>query len=326
MPVTINGTTGIAGVDGSAGTPAVQGTDTNTGVFYPAADTVGVSTGGSERMRVDSSGNVGIGTSSPQSRVQIVGSAAAAPTGGDGLHLGAAGGYATIEMCGTTGGYIDFSKGNGTDQLGRIIYDNVNNIMSFNTNSTERARIDSSGNLLVGNTTSPNTTRLYAKASTSDGTTRAFYLENSAGSVLFTIFSDGGFNTGTAAFAPYNNTTATAANLNVDSSGSFKRSTSSLRYKINVQDATHGLSDVMKLRSVTYNGKNDGDKVFGGFIAEEVDGAGLSEFVAYDEEGRPDALHYGNMVALMAKAIQELSAKVDAQAAEIAALKANAPA
>ena len=42
MPVTINGTTGIAGANGSASTPAVQGEDTNTGVFFPAADTVAV--------------------------------------------------------------------------------------------------------------------------------------------------------------------------------------------------------------------------------------------------------------------------------------------
>jgi len=64
MTVIINGTTGISGVDGSAATPAVQGADTNTGVFYPAADTVGVSTGGTERMRIDSSGNVLIGATS----------------------------------------------------------------------------------------------------------------------------------------------------------------------------------------------------------------------------------------------------------------------
>jgi hypothetical protein len=64
MAVTIDGTSGIAGVDGSAATPAIQGADTNTGVFFPAADTVGVSTGGSERMRIDSSGNLLVGTTS----------------------------------------------------------------------------------------------------------------------------------------------------------------------------------------------------------------------------------------------------------------------
>jgi hypothetical protein len=57
MPITISGTTGIAGVDGSAGTPAVQGTDTNTGEFFPAADTIAWTTGGSERMRINSSGD-----------------------------------------------------------------------------------------------------------------------------------------------------------------------------------------------------------------------------------------------------------------------------
>jgi len=61
MTVTISGTTGLAGVDGSAGTPAIQGGDTNTGMFFPAADTVAITTGGSERMRVDSSGNVFVG-------------------------------------------------------------------------------------------------------------------------------------------------------------------------------------------------------------------------------------------------------------------------
>ena len=55
MTITINGTTGIAGVDGSAATPAVQGADTNTGVFY-GTDIVAISTGGTERVRVNASG------------------------------------------------------------------------------------------------------------------------------------------------------------------------------------------------------------------------------------------------------------------------------
>jgi hypothetical protein len=51
MAVTINGTSGISGVDGSAGTPAIQGGDTNTGVFFPAADTIAFSEGGAEVAR-----------------------------------------------------------------------------------------------------------------------------------------------------------------------------------------------------------------------------------------------------------------------------------
>jgi len=62
MPVTINGTTGIAGVDGSASTPAVQGTDTNTGIFFPAADTIAFGEGGAEVARFDSNGSLLIAT------------------------------------------------------------------------------------------------------------------------------------------------------------------------------------------------------------------------------------------------------------------------
>jgi len=62
MTVTINGTTGIAGTNGSAGTPAVQGEDTNTGIFFPAADTIAFSEGGVEAARFDASGNLLMGT------------------------------------------------------------------------------------------------------------------------------------------------------------------------------------------------------------------------------------------------------------------------
>lgn len=58
MPVTINGTTGVAGVDGSAGTPAVQGADTNTGMFFPLADTIAFAEAGTEVLRINSSAQV----------------------------------------------------------------------------------------------------------------------------------------------------------------------------------------------------------------------------------------------------------------------------
>jgi hypothetical protein len=56
MTITINGTTGIAGVDGSASTPAVQGADTNTGLFF-GADTISFSEGGAQVGEFDSSAN-----------------------------------------------------------------------------------------------------------------------------------------------------------------------------------------------------------------------------------------------------------------------------
>lgn len=64
MTITINGTTGIAGVDGSAAIPAVQGADTNTGMFFPAADQVGLAAGGSQVLLVNASGSTITGTES----------------------------------------------------------------------------------------------------------------------------------------------------------------------------------------------------------------------------------------------------------------------
>jgi hypothetical protein len=117
----------------------------------------------------------------------------------------------------------------------------------------------------------------------------------------------------------YNNSTAGSANMLIDSNGIFYRATSSLKYKTDVKDAVHGLEKVMQLRPVTYKGKAeaDGDKVFGGLIAEEVDAVGLNEFVVYADDGTPDALAYGNMVSLCIKAIQELKAEVDSLKAQI---------
>jgi len=63
MALNINGTTGISGVDGSVSAPALTGTDSNTGVTFPAADTIKFSTGGVERMQITNSGVSGTGIS-----------------------------------------------------------------------------------------------------------------------------------------------------------------------------------------------------------------------------------------------------------------------
>jgi hypothetical protein len=69
MSITINGTTGVSGVDGSSTAPAFQGTDTDTGLFY-SANTVSVSAGGSKVATINAYG-IGLGTGVPSSGIGI---------------------------------------------------------------------------------------------------------------------------------------------------------------------------------------------------------------------------------------------------------------
>jgi hypothetical protein len=52
MTLILSGTDGVSDVDGSAATPAVRGADANTGIFFPAADTIAFAEGGTEVARI----------------------------------------------------------------------------------------------------------------------------------------------------------------------------------------------------------------------------------------------------------------------------------
>jgi len=252
--------------------------------------------------------NVGIGTASPTSPLHVAGSSAQITVSNAGVTQYT---YMLRDGYYSVGGDMALYTGGANNQI-------------FYTNATERMRIDSSGNVLVGTTS--NNGRISANGSSTNGSTNTLSLADSGGTNLFYVRTDGLINTGTKSASPYNNTTGSAANMVLDSQGTLYRSTSSIKYKTDIQDATHGLAELLQLRPVTYKGKAefDGNKVFGGLIAEEVDEIGLIEFVQYADDGSPDALAYGQMVALCIKSIQELNAKVDAQALEIQALKGNA--
>jgi len=298
---------------------------TGNGMYLPAANSLGLSTNGTNAVYIDSSQNVGIGTSSPTHPLTVSGASGI-------IRVNSTGGTTTsnIGFTNTGGSFylgLDSSTGGnfGAGNYGAFLYNGANSPMVFFTNGTERMRIDSSGNLLVGATNLSFGERLSVRSVGTSSASDGIYVCNSAGTTIFRVRSDGAFQTGAAAVSPYNNTTGSAANTFVNTDGTLLRSTSSLKYKKDIADATHGLTDLLKLRSVTYKGKNeaDGEKTFGGLIAEEVHDAGLTEFVHYSTDGTPDALNYGNMVSLCVKAIQELKAINDTQAETINALTAR---
>jgi hypothetical protein len=400
IALTPKGTGGVVFPAGAVGTPAITTSgDLNTGIFFPAADTIAFAEGGTESMRLDSSGNLGLGVTpsawfSTRKVAQIGNASLAGITGSDGwemrsnaylntsgselyLNNGNAALYASFNgqhrfytaPSGTAGNAITFTQAMTLDASGNLLVGKTsgtgykfevtgNGVFLSNTSayaaylgqadifmstgaatdfairsdanllfgaggSTERARITSGGDFLVGDTANSAGARLYVKGSGATSGSVAMVVRNSTPSDLLYIRNDGLINLGLAANSPYNYTTGSAANAFLNSSGELQRSTSSLRYKTNVQEATHGLAEVLALRAVTYKGINDGDKVFGGLIAEEVHDSGLTEFVAYDEEGRPDALHYGNMVSVLVAAIQEQQALITSLTARIAALEAK---
>lgn len=249
---------------------------------------------------VDRTNNrVGVGTTAPAFQFHVDGGAANST-----IHLT----NSTTGSTGTDG--LSIVSELTTNQAYIINRENTDLIFRVN-NTTEGLRIRNDGNIGIG-TPGAGNIRLQLLGSDSTSANYACYFQNQATSLLFFIRNDGLFSTGSTANAPYNNTTASAANLFVTSGGTFQRSTSSLKYKTDVQPMVYGLSEVLQLRPVSYKGKNDGTKVFCGLIAEEVDAIGLTEFVQYADDGTPDALAYGNMVALAFKAIQELEARVTA--------------
>ena len=400
MALNIDGTAGISGVDGSASAPALKGTDSNTGINF-GTDTVNINTGGTTRATVDSTGRLGIGTSSPTHKLEVVDSSTPIYSRGSG----------------NVGG-IRF--GNSSHTNGYIYYDNGAN-MNFHTAGSERMRINSAGNVGIG-TNSPtsllhlnggtNTTGLFIEGSNSfvildananlsgnqvnfidfkfNGTLKSNIavgeglsggLEiNSATDSNIVLASGGGhvqIHQNSSAVPGLGNTTTGACFESIGSSGDsgsalflsrnigpalfvnrnntgtlveFKASgvgvgsistnaaslPSDRNFKKNITDLTLGLDFVKTLKPSKYNLKieKDTDPLLFGLMAQDVEesltSAGvtknsvvLCQHNPKEEEAESDySLNYSGFTPILINCIKELSAKIEVLETKVAALEA----
>jgi hypothetical protein len=355
---TVNGAVTITGVTtvqaGTVSAPAITTTgDTNTGIFFPAADTIAFSEGGAEAMRIDSSGNVGIGTSSPTAKAQI-GDATVVAT--NRLVFGKAvaaseGNLPAIGQQSATGAGNDLAiAATSTSGVVRFYTGASTNSGEIGTGSnTERARIDSSGNVGIGVTPS------------AWSSTKAIEV----GSLGTALWSSGAGSTSLSAGAYYNsgwkyaNSTTKPAIIDWDTAGkintftatatgtagnaitfvtgpfvanggiSWTNGSSDARLKKNFE-ISQGLTELLQIEPVKFHfdWEEDGAPKRLGFKAQNLLPL-IPEMVVEKEDKAEDGTPYltitpDYILPVLVKAIQEQQAIITQLQADVAALKGNA--
>jgi hypothetical protein len=291
-----------AAIDGTPGTNDMPGRL----VFSTTADGASSPT---ERMRIDSLGNVGVGTTVPTNyggnfrTLEVAGS-----SGNDG------GVFSTVTADSAVKAYFYTESTSNTATIGTV----TNHPLLFRTNSIEQMRIDSAGRLLVNrssstsngaiaqfsssvgphislnNTTAAGTFMLFQNSTSGDGTTDGLYVgtDGNLKGYLWNyesglIFGNNGAAVGQFIGSKfnvpgvYNGTTTGGGAVYVESDGDLLRYTSSLKYKTDVETLEDARADaILNCRPVWYRSKCENDiKTEGaeksdwgwyGFIAEEV--------------------------------------------------------
>ena len=271
MALILSGSDGLSDIDGSAATPAIRGTDANTGIFFPAADTIAFSEGGVEAARFDSAGNLGIATTSPSTYGKLAVRAGITVSAG------------STSLTGTTFSTSDAANStfwiNHASAVTNLVTDAP---MAFWTASgsgvAERARILSDGTFIIGKTT------------TSSSANGAYFTANGTLGMDFTI------STTNEALTLNNISTAGTAQMDFRTAGTEKgniswnntnttyNTTSDYRLKNTITPMTGALAKVALLKPCTYKWNIDGSNGEG-FIAHE-----LAEVVPQAVTGEKDEI------------------------------------
>jgi hypothetical protein len=301
---------------------AVSGTWTNTGDYlmdsgspqlaWTSGDlrfkTGGLS--GTEVVRIDSSGNVGIGTTSPAQRLDVQATTAkvfvTSTTGTNTAYFAA----------NNTGGAFQIGLDNsaGTEfgaAYAGVLYRSGANPIVFYTNAAERMRIDSSGNLLVG-TTSVNFASSGLTLSTNAGSTKWLVGPISANAGNFYVATSGSTGVYLAG------TSATSWSSNSDE-----------RLKTDLVPIENATTKVASMRSVTGRYKTDPEGTSRSFlIAQDVqavlpEAVSASKIAGSDDDTEYLGVAYTEVIPLLVASIKELKTINDTQAETINALTAR---
>ena len=323
MALNINGTTGISGVDGSASAPALQGTDSNTGINF-ASDTVNINTGGATRATVDSAGRLLLGTT----------------TEGQGTADDL-----TIETSGSTGitlrsgtandGSLFFSDGtSGLDEYrGYIQYGHNTNNLAFGTDSAERMRLTSGGKFYVGTTNG---------AYGNDASQHAAIVNSTAVEYTLSLRNtvDAGGSDGRALLVACGKSTggrlifferadgSSLGSITHNGSDVAYNTSSDYRLKENVIAISDGITRIKTLKPSRFNFKVDTDTTVDGFLAHEVTAVpeaitGTKDEVDSDNNPVYQGIDQSKLVPLLTAALQEAIAKIEVLETKVAALEAG---